>query len=128
MLMSIATLIWIAPTTTNTGGKTSKNRSTRTAEVGASHLRKLCPHTNAEITGSNGKEVKGMAMVGAARLSKLCPIEAKPQTQINILIRGARAGLARLAPSTPSIIRKQGGQGGRERQSRETVESPPYNV
>jgi hypothetical protein len=44
------TLTWIAPTTTNTGGKTSEYRSTRTAEVGASHLRKLRPHSNAEIT------------------------------------------------------------------------------
>jgi hypothetical protein len=71
--MSIAKLTWIAPTTTNTGGKTTKNRSTRTAEAGASHLRKLCPHTNAKITGSNGKEDEGTAIVGAACLSKLKP-------------------------------------------------------
>jgi hypothetical protein len=62
------------------------------AEVGASHLRKLCPHKNAEITGSNGKEDKGTAMVRAARLSKHHPFKAKPETQNNMLIRGARAG------------------------------------
>jgi hypothetical protein len=55
MSMSIATLAWIAPSTTNTGEKTSENRSKRTA--------------NAEITGSKLTEDKGEAMVGTALLS-----------------------------------------------------------
>jgi hypothetical protein len=100
--MSIATLTWIAPSTTNSGGKTSVNRSTRTAEAGASHPRKLRPHTNAEITGSNGKEDEGTAMVGAAHLSHLCPLKAKPETQINMLIRGAMVGAACLSQLRPT--------------------------
>jgi hypothetical protein len=63
MSMSIATLTWIAPSTTNTGGKTFQNRSTRTAEAGAS-LEKASPSLSAEITGSNETEDKGKAMVG----------------------------------------------------------------
>jgi hypothetical protein len=115
MSRSIATLTWIAPSTTNTGGKTSVNRSTRTAEAGASHPRKLRPHTNAEITGSNGKEDKGTAMVGAARLSQLCPLEAKPETQINMLIRGVMVGAALLSQLRPTkaLLHKQTRRTGR---------------
>jgi hypothetical protein len=82
MSMSIATLAWIAPSTTNTGGKTSENRSMRTAEVGTSLLEKVLPSINAEITGSKLTEDKGKAMVGAALSSKLRPLKAKPETQI----------------------------------------------
>jgi hypothetical protein len=109
MSMSIATLTWIAPTTANTGGITSKNRSMRTAEVGASHLRKLCPRTNAGIARSNGKEDKRTARVRAAHSSKLRPIKAKPDTQTNMLKRGQGLQLCRLASSKSSILCNQRG-------------------
>jgi hypothetical protein len=101
MSMSIATLTWIAPSATNTGVKTSVNRSTRTAEAGAS-LEKASPSLNAEIMGSNGKEDKGKAMVGAARLSQLRPLKAKPETQINMLIRRVMVGAALLSQLCPT--------------------------
>jgi hypothetical protein len=99
--MSIATLTWIAPSTTNTGGKTSENRSTRTAEAGAS-LQKASPSLNAVITGSNETEDKGKAMVGATLLSQLCPLKAKPETQIKMLSRRAMVGAARLSQLHPN--------------------------
>jgi hypothetical protein len=99
--MSIATLTWIALSTTNTGVKTSENRSTRTAEAGAS-LEKASPSLNAEITGSNGNEDKGKAMFGAALLSQLRRLKAKPKTQINMLIRRVMVGAALLSQPRPT--------------------------
>jgi hypothetical protein len=100
--MSIATLAWIAPSTTNTGGKTSENRSMRTAGVGTSLLKKVWPSINAEITGSKLTEDKGEAMVGAALSSKLRPLKAKPETQIKMLSKKAMVGTALLSKFCPN--------------------------
>jgi hypothetical protein len=92
--MSIATLAWIARSTTNTGGKTSENRSMRRAEVRTSLLEKVSPSINAEITGSKLTEDKGKAMVGATLLRQLRPLKAKPETQIKMLSKKAMVGAA----------------------------------
>jgi hypothetical protein len=77
-------------------------------EAGAS-LEKASPSLNAEITGSNGKEDKGTAMVGAARLSQLRPLKAKPETQIYMLIRRVMVGAALLSQLCPTkaLLHKQ---------------------
>jgi hypothetical protein len=54
-------------------------------------------------------------MVGAARLSQLCPLKAKPETQINMLIRGAMVGAACLSQLRPTkaLLHKQTRRTGR---------------
>jgi hypothetical protein len=101
MSMTIARLTWIAPFTTNTGGKTSENRSMRTAEAGAS-LEKASPSLNAEITGSKVTEDKGKAMVGATLLRQLRPLKASPETQIKTLSKRAMVGAAPLSKLCPN--------------------------
>jgi hypothetical protein len=106
--MSIATLAWIAPSTTNTGGKTSKNKMPSRKVMIGTALLSISRTNKAILHWYNETEDKGEAMIGTALLSISRTNKAKPITHSKMLSRKVMIGtaLSSISRTNKAILHK----------------------